>query len=866
VAIDNSGVKSIRAGALSLVALLVLTSEASGQLEPFRDRRLALEDRARDLLGRMTLEEKFWQLYMTPGDIDEASNDWSHGVFGLQVRVPDSTSPRSHAERVNAIQRFFVERIRLGIPLIPFEEGVHGLLAPGATMFPAAIGLAATWDTSLMTRVASAIARETRSRGIRQVLSPVVNITRDPRWGRTEETYGEDHFLAGLMGGAYVNAFERAGVITTPKHFVANVGEGGRDSWPIDLSERLLREVYFPPFQAALRVGARSLMTAYNSVDGVPATQSRWLLSDILRGHWQFPGFVISDMSATGGATVLHMTESNTPAAAAHAWSSGLDVVFQSTWAQHRPYLEAMRSGLVPPAIIDSAVTRVLRAKFALGLFEHPYANVDSAARWNGAEEHRAIALEAAQNSLVLLRNEGQTLPLSNAIRSLAVIGSDAVEARLGGYSGPGVKPVSILEALRARLGDRVRYAAGPGRYVTDGEPVDSSAWEGLRGEYFDNVDLAGTPRLIRDESRLDFASAFGAPGEGIARDWYSVRWIGRLTVPGPRSRRLGVEGNDGYRLWIDGRLALDNPRPRSFGLRFSNVVLERGRTYDVRVEYREPAGNGRIRLVWDAADAHQVYIEEARNLARASEATVIVTGIEEGEFRDRASLALPGRQGELIAQVATLGKPLVVVIVGGSAVTMPWLERVGAVLLAWYPGEAGGEAIADALLGKTNPGGRLPITFPMSEGQLPLYYNHKPTGRGDDYADLTGRPLFPFGFGLSYSTFAYSDLVIRGDGSPAFTVQARVTNSGAMRGDEVVQLYLRDELASVARPVMQLAGFRRVSLDPGQSAVVEFTITRDQLALLDEKLDSVVEPGAWRVMVGSSSRDIRLKGEYTVR
>jgi len=859
-------VKCIQACRLSLAALLTLPASSWGQVMPYRDPRLPVVERTRDLLGRMTLEEKFWQLFMTPGDLDDPSNDWSHGVFGLQVRVPDTTSPRTHAERINAIQRFFVERTRLGIPMIPFEEGVHGLLAPGATMFPAALALAASWDTALMTRVARAIARETRSRGIRQVLSPVVNITRDPRWGRTEETYGEDHYLAGLMGSAYVRAFERAGVIATPKHFVANVGEGGRDSWPVDAGDRLLREAYFPPFESVITAGAHAVMTAYNSVEGVPATQSRWLLTDVLRGRWKFPGFVISDMSATGGATVLHMTEPNTAAAAAHAWQSGLDVVFQSAWREHRPYLEAMQGGLVPLATIDSAVARVLRAKFELGLFEHPYTSVDSAARWNGAEEDLAIALEAARKSLVLLRNEGRTLPLSNAIRSLAVIGSDAVEARLGGYSGPGVKPVSILDALRARLGDRVRFAAGPGRHVTDAEPVDSSAWDGLRGEYFDNVDLTGTPHLIRDESRLDFASAFGAPGEGIARDWYSVRWIGRLTVPGPRARRLGVDGNDGYRLWIDGRLALDNPRPRSFGLRFSNVVLEPGRTYNVRVEYREPAGNGRIRLVWDAADAHQVYIEEARNLARASDATVIVTGIEEGEFRDRASLALPGRQEMLIERVATLGKPLVVVIVGGSAVTMPWLERVGAVLLAWYPGEAGGEAVADALLGETNPGGRLPITFPMSEGQLPLYYNHKPTGRGDDYVDLTGRPLFPFGFGLSYTTFAYSDLVIRGDGSPVFTVRARVTNSGAVQGDEVVQLYLRDELASVARPVMQLVGFRRVSLDPGQSSVVEFTVTRDQLSLLDEKLGSVVEPGAWRVMVGSSSRDIRLKGEYTVR
>jgi len=853
---------------IALALGLLLPSVSTAQL-PYRDPKVPVARRVADLLSRMSFEEKFWQLYMTPGDLDDRANDWSHGVFGLQV-APAATdsSARGHADRINAIQRYFVERTRLGIPIIPFEEAVHGLARPGATMFPAAIGLAATWDTALMGRVARAIARETRARGIRQVLSPVVNITRDPRWGRTEETYGEDQVLAGRMGAAYVRAFEQAGVVATPKHFVANVGEGGRDSWPIEASERQLREVYVPPFQAAFRAGAGSIMTAYNSVDGAPATQNRWLLTDMLR-RLGFGGFIISDAAATGGATVLHLTEPDTPTAAAHAWASGLDVVFQSSWPQHRPYLDAIRRGLVPVATIDSAVARVLRAKFELGLFEQPYANADSAARWNGAPEHRALALEAARQSFVLLRNERRTLPLPRSIATLAVIGPDAVEARLGGYSAPGNRLVSILDALRARLSPaRVRYAPGPGRTAALAEAVGAAAFSGLRGEYFANATLAGAPRFTRADSTVDFAWTLASPGDGLARDWYSVRWTGTLTVPAGRSRRLGVQGNDGYRLWLDGNLVLDRMSPRSSGLAFTEP-LKAGRRHDLRLEYTERSGNGRIRAVWDVEDDWRSRIDSAVAVARTTDASVIVTGIEEGEFRDRASLRLPGHQEELIAAVAATGKPVVVVVVGGSAVTMPWLERAGAVLLAWYPGEAGGEVVAEALLGELNPAGRLPITFPVSEGQLPLYYNHKPTGRGDDYLDLSGLPLFPFGFGLSYTAFEYSDLSIAPDPvSPgsAVTIRARIRNAGDRAGDEVVQLYLHDEVASLARPVLQLAGFERLHLMPGESAEVVFAVGPGELRMLDERLDWVIEPGSWRVMVGASSRDIRLKGNFSVR
>ena len=861
----------------------------------YRDPGLPVAERIADLLSRMTREEKFWQLYMSPGSLDDSTHDYSHGAFGLQIATaPDAPAgdaaeaARAHAMRINEIQRYFVEETRLGIPIIPFDEAVHGLVRDGATVFPQAIGLAATWDTALVGRVARAIARETRSRGVRQVLSPVVNLATDVRWGRTEETYGEDPYLSAVMGRAFAGAFERAGVVATPKHFVANVGEGGRDSYPIYLSERLLRELHFPPFRTAIReTGARSVMTAYNSVDGAPATQSPWLLDRVLKGEWGFEGFVISDAAATGGATVLHMTESSTPEAARQAWEAGLDVVFQSTWEQHRPYLAAFRSGGVADSVLDAAVARVLRAKLELGLFEAPFVDPDSAAAASGDPGHLALAREAARTSLVLLENDG-LLPLDPAPARIAVIGTDASQARLGGYSGPGARAVSILDGLREALGveTEVAFAPGPGRsdstyevvpsgrlsFVRDGERV-----AGLRGEYFDNNALEGEPRIVRVDERVDFRWTLSSPGRGIPYDWFSARWTGTLDVPPGTAPRLGVEGNDGYRLWIDDELVVDNWRKRSYGTRFAEDPLEPGRSYAIRLEYFESTGNARLKLVWNAERRPdwRAQVDSAVAAARAADVAIVVAGIEEGEFRDRASLALPGHQETLIRAVAATGTPTVVVIVGGSAVTMSaWLDGVDAVLLAWYPGEQGGPAVAEVLLGRAAPAGRLPITFAISEGQLPLRYNHRPTGRGDDYLDLTGQPLFPFGHGLSYTSFEYTGLAVEPDtidlhaleeGATA-RVRLRVRNTGDRAGDEVVQLYLRDELASLARPVQQLAGFRRVRLSPGEERAVTFEVGFESLKMLDEEMEWIVEPGGFRVQVGSSSKDIRLRGELVVR
>jgi beta-glucosidase len=533
--------------------------------------------------------------------------------------------------------------------------------------------------------------------------------------------------------------------------------------------------------------------------------------------------------------------------------------------------------------VVDSAVARVLRAKFELGLFENARVDPDSAAYWNGHATHRALAREAARASVVLLKNERQTLPLRRDVKSLAVIGVDASEARLGGYSGPGVKKTSILEGLRAALGasTQVRYAPGPGRLTPEYEAVSAQylsfrdagrSSAGLRGEYYDNNRLEGAPRLVRSDAAIDFGWTLNSPAPGIPFDWYSARWTGTLTVPPIGVRRLGVEGNDGYRLWLDDRLIMDNWTKRSFGKRLVDVRLAPGSQHAIKLEYFESTGNARRKLVWDAGVRRdwRSQIDSAVRVARRSEAAVVVAGIEEGEFRDRASLRLPGHQEELIRAVAATGKSVVVILVGGSAITMSaWLDSVSAVLHIWYPGEEGGNAVADVITGDYNPAGRLPITFPVAEGQLPLVYNHKPTGRGDDYVDLTGHPLFPFGFGLSYTTFEYSNLTITPatiDASGSATVRCSVKNIGARAGDEVVQLYVRDILASTARPVMALKGFARVHLAPGETKDVSFMLTPEHLSMLDANMREVVEPGTFRILLGASSRDIRLRGELLVR
>ncbi|HEY4154969.1 MAG TPA: glycoside hydrolase family 3 N-terminal domain-containing protein [Puia sp.] len=884
--------------ALFLAVFFVSSSAFAQPALPYKNPALPVEERVNDLLSRMTPTEKFWQLFMIPGDLGRGDSlQYKNGIFGFQVSTAAkgdaggqmlnyraSENALSLAKKINAIQEYFVNNTRLGIPVIAFDEALHGLVRGGATCFPQAIALAATFDTALMHEVAGAIATETKARGIRQILSPVINIASDPRWGREEETYGEDPYLTSRMAVAFVSAFEKMGIVSTPKHFIANVGDGGRDSYPIHFNERLLDEIYFPPFKACIQEGgSRSVMTAYNSLDGISCSSNSWLLQKKLKGDWNFKGFVISDANAVGGDVVLHYTAKNSAEAGQHAINNGLDVIFQTDYKHYKLFISPFLNGAIDSNRINDAVARVLRAKFELGLFENPYTPEAEAAKWVDNAGHKYLAGRAAVESIVLLKNARNTLPFHKDIRRIAVIGEDAVEARLGGYSGPGNHKVSILDGIKQRSGDSIQvlYEPGCGLRTKEWEPVPSGYLssslggkpeQGLKGEYFNNITLEGTPVLTRMDKTLNFSWTLSSPDRNISHDFYSVRWTGKLKAPQSGMVKIGLDGNDGYRLYLDNVLVIDRWRKQTYSTRLVPFHFEKDKSYDIRVEFYEPDGNAHIKLIWNAniSDDWNAKINRAVAAAQKADVAVIVAGIIEGEFQDRAMLGLPGHQEELIRQVAATHKPVVVLLVGGSAITMgDWLDEVNSVMDVWYPGEEGGHSVAQVLFGDYNPAGRLPVTFPISESQLPLVYNHKPTGRGDDYNNLSGLPLFPFGFGLSYTHFGYRDMQIEKNNistSDSTIVKYKVKNEGAVEGDEVVQLYIRDMLSSVSRPVMELKGFQRIHLLAGEEKQGSFTILPAMLSMLDKNLRTVVEPGDFRIMIGSSSRDIRLKETLTVR
>jgi beta-glucosidase len=733
-----------------------MTTRPESSARPYQNPILPVEQRVADLLARMTVEEKVAQLGSRPPFMDW--REWVRctldekiarvraippadvigpGVGQLSIFLREMP-PRAAAAKANEIQRYARENTRLGIPPIIHDEGLHGLLANDATSFPQAIAMASSWHPELLQEVAAAIGRETRARGIRQLLSPTINIARDPRCGRTEETYGEDAYLASRMAVAFVHGVQSQGVVTTPKHYAANfVGDGGRDSNAVHFSERLLREVYFPAFEASVREGgALSIMAAYNSLDGVPCSCNRWLLTEVLREEWGFEGFVVSDYGSVIHIMEKHAVAANKQEVAKKAVEAGLEIELPYTDCYGEPLLEGLRQGTISAEAVDEAVRRVLAVKFRLGLFDEPFVDEEQAEAVCNTAEHRALALQMAREGIVLLKNEGGALPLAGEIKSIAVIGPQADEPRLGGYSWDGYareRIVTPLRGIQQRAGGvEVRFAQGC---------------------------------AVTGDSKEGFAGA--------------------------------------------------------------------------------------------AQAAHQ------------SQAAVLFVGNSrqtEGEQRDRANLDLPGVQAELIKQVAATGVPTIVVLINGSAVTMlDWIDQVDAVVEAWYPGEVGGAAIAEVLFGDTNPGGKLPITFPRTVGQLPLYYNYKPTGRIYDYVDLSGKPLFPFGHGLSYTTFAYCNLHIRLERKKVVKISLEVENTGERAGDEVVQLYVHDVVASVARPVKELKGFRRVSLQPQETKEVTFEIAVQQLGLYDARLHYTVEPGEFEIMVGSSSEDIRLSGRLEI-
>ncbi|WP_404985452.1 glycoside hydrolase family 3 N-terminal domain-containing protein [Chryseobacterium sp. M5] len=877
------------------VISLLSTTFITAQKPLYKDPKQPVEARVQDLLKRMTPEEKFWQCFMIPGDLDNVpKGQYSHGIFGLQVSAGNqgggvagqllkynaNEDAERLAKKINAIQKYFAEESRLGIPIIPFDEALHGLMREGATAFPQAIGLSATFNPELMKEVSTAIAKESKLRGIRQILTPVVNLASDVRWGRTEETYGEDPFLTSVMGVNFVSSFENMGIITTPKHFLANVGEGGRDSYPIHWSKRYLEETYLVPFQKAFQQGkSRSVMTSYNLLDGRPSTANHWLLTEKLKNEWNFKGFVISDASAVGGANVLHFTAKDYDDASAQAINAGLDVIFQTEHQHYKLFIPPFLDGRISKERIDNAVARVLKAKFELGLFEDPYVsnkNIEELKKIN----HKPLAEKTAIESFVLLQNNNQTLPISENVKKILVVGTDAVDARLGGYSGPGNKKVSILDGIKNFVKNKnieITYSKGIDwnlkNFVT--VPTEFLSFEnqkGLKGNYFSNSDLKGNPAFEKQDEQLNFKWTLYSPNpEKLQPDNYSVRWTGKLEAPNSGKYQLGLRGNDGFRLYLNGKLLIDNWEKLSYSTKTVELDLNKGQRSDIVVEFHENRGEANIELIWNyGLNNYQKDFNEALKLAQNADYILVTAGIHEGEFQDRSSLSLPGNQEKFIDEVSKLNKPTTVVLVGGSAIkTTNWKDKVGAILDVWYPGEEGGNAVAKVLFGAEDPSGKLPITFPIEEGQLPLTYDHHPTGRGNDYHDLSGEPLYPFGFGLSYTTFEISDLQLnqtKYSENDTIVAKVNVKNTGSKDGSEVVQLYVKDLLASVSRPIIELKGFKKVFLKTGESKQISIEVPAKELQFLDEKMNWIVEKGIYRIFVGNSSKNLPLKQNIEVQ
>jgi beta-glucosidase len=733
-----------------------------------------------DLLARMTLEEKIaqitavWtqkpQIFDAKGEVEPAKIAMVFpagiGQFSRPNDLAGSGSPlpvpfrneRGTVALVNAIQKHQMTKTRLGIPAMFHEEAVHGYAARGATNFPIPIGLASSWDPALITRVMTVAAREARARGARQVLAPVVDVARDPRWGRIEETYGEDPYLVGELGLAAVRGYQGDSLPLAPGHVFATLKhmtghgqpESGTNTGPANISERILREVFFPPFIKAVKFGhAQAVMPSYNEIDGIPSHANRWLLGDILRGEMGFDGAVVSDYWGILDLERLHHVEPDAMSAGVRALKAGVDVDFPDGDSFDK-LPAALAKGLVTQADIDRAVRRVLRMKFLAGLFEDPYADAAYAEKITANEEARALAAEAARRAVVLLKNDG-TLPLSIAkLKTLAVIGPNAATEQIGGYSDVPKHVVTMLEGIRAKVGERVKVVHAEGVRITD---------------------------------------------QG---DW----WMDEVKLANPAENRARIQ-----------------------------EALEVAKDADVILLF--VGGNASVsREAWDAK-----------------------------HMGDSTSLDLVGEQNELARAMFALGKPVVVVLINGRPYSVNEIAaRASALIEGWYLGQEGGTAMADVLFGDANPGGKLPVTIARSVGQLPMFYNQKPSAhRG--YIFDSKEPLFPFGFGLSYTTFdigapQLSAEKIGVDGAVKVAVEVR--NTGKVAGDEVVQLYVRDVVSSVTRPVKELKGFKRVTLAAGAVTSVEFTLDREAFAMWDANMKRVVEPGEFTIYAGSNSVDLK--------
>jgi len=809
-------------------------------------------ERLSDLIGLMTVEEKIGQL----------------------------------VNRSDAIPRLGVFEYNY------WNEALHGVLDVGTTSFPQVVALGSTWDTALVHRVATAISDEARvknkigGKGL-SYWSPTVNIARDPRWGRNEESYSEDPYLLSRMAVAFVTGMQGdhpfyLKTVSTPKHFIANNEEIRRHSGSSDVDMRSLWEYYMPAFQQAIVEGkAFSIMGAYNELNQEPCCGSYYLLTDILRGKWGFEGYVVSDCGAIHDMVSGHHFYETGAEAAARGILAGCDLNCGNYYSNHLH--EALELGLIQEKDLDRALKRVLSARFRLGEFDPPEIVPYSAIPEEKLDcpAHRDLALEAAGKAIVLLKNEG-ILPLDkNKIKSIAVIGPNAEECQLGIYSGwPNIR-ISPLEGIKNKAssyGIKVDYVEGCGIGGGLSRPIetkyfariDNSGKTGMIGQYFDNMNLEGLPVLTRIDSMINFRWGENSPAVEMPNDQFSVRWTGKIIPPETRVFSLGTRTDDGARLYLDNQLLFEDWIEHGEKPNHIEVELKAGKEYKIVLEYFDNSLGATARLVWDLG--HQDF-NRAKEIAKESDLVILVLGTHpliSQEENDRMDITLPQVQRDLVREIAQVNSNIIIVLINGGPVALAGTEKdASAILEAWYTGQATGTAIADVLFGDVNPGGKLPETFYASNDQLPPFANYDIINNARTYMYFEKPVLYPFGYGLSYTTFKYSNLrlsaeKIARDG--AIKIGCTVQNTGNYKGDEVVQVYVRDLKASVKVPIRQLKRFQRITLKPGEHKTVSFNLPASELSFYDIKSnDFIIEPGEFEVQIGSSSEDIRLRKKFFV-
>ena len=869
----------------------------------YKDSSLSIDERIKDLIQRMTIEEKVRQLdqygndeIVTKKSTGSNENDevkmiiqWDkvEEVIG-KLGVGSIQNRNSDAEINNALQKYALERTRLGIPILFGEEALHGLFRPGCVIFPQQIALASTWDPKLAEQVGHSIAAETRSFGMHEVWAPVIDLARDPRWGRVEETYGEDTYLSSRFAVAMVKGMQGNDVsqpdrvISEPKHFSAyGVPTGGINCAPATIGSHEHHAYYLPVFEAAFTEGgAFNTMCSYSSVDGVPCSADYHLLTEVLRKQWKMPGFVRSDMCCISMLHVGHNVADTNEEAIRQALEAGVDMQlfdFSHEFYQNS-IIKMVGEGTINEDIVDSAVSRVLRVKFMLGLFDNPYTDIGLSEKVVRCEKHQNIALEVARKSMCLLKNERNTLPLKEDIGTIAVIGPSAAELRLGDYcvAPEGFEAITLLDGIRKSVScsTKVHYSKGCGIMESD-MMVVPKCWlknedgsQGIKGQYFNNDKMTGVPVLTRVDDQVNFNWIYTKPSEVVDANLFSVRWTGKLIPDKSFMGYLGTSSNDSMRLWVNSSLMIDGWGEERDATQMKPFQFEKGKEYDIIIEYCKDARGVRVMLGWSYGNDD---IEEAVKVAANADVAIVALGDSEetsGENLDRADLNLPGRQLELLKAVFATGTPVILVLQNGRPLSITWeAEHIPAILEAWFPGEKGGKAIAEVLFGTINPAGRLPISFPKSVGQLPVYYSRKPAG-GRSYIEMDKQPLYPFGYGLSYTKFDYDNLKISTDkikSNEKVTITFDVTNIGQRAGEEVAQLYVCDCYSSVVKPAKELKGFKRICIKTGEKITLSFILGPDELRTLNTKFQWVVEPGQFNVMVGPNCEDIKLTGTFDV-